>query len=439
MARIIALTAILYFSSFAFAQNNWPQFRGPTADNIGQSDKLPSTWSKDKNIAWSVDIPGRGWSSPIVWGNKVFLTAVLNDKVYKSRKGLYIADVFGKVPPGENTCVVMCLDLNTGKVLWNKVAFQGRPQNAIHIKNSYASETPVTDGKRVYAYFGNLGVVCYDMSGRKLWTRMLGNYSTRMNWGTAASPILYNNRLYISHDNQEDSFLTALDADTGSVVWLVRRKEKSNWSTPFLWKNKVRTEIVTVGVGKVRSYNLDGQKLWELTGMSSICIPTPSADNGLLYISSGYVGDFRRRPVMAIKPGATGDISLKSGETKNDYIAWSQRYAGPYHPSPLVYQGRIYVLYDRGLIACYDAKTGKEVYGKKRLPGTAYTASPWAYHGKIFCLSEDGVTIVIEAGDTFRVVGSNELNDEMTLATPAIVGDSLLIRSQKKLYRIRGK
>jgi outer membrane protein assembly factor BamB len=216
----------------------------------------------------------------------------------------------------------------------------------------------------------------------------------------------------------------------------VERKERSNWATPFVWENALRTEIVTPGTDKVRSYDLEGKLLWEFGGMSSISIPTPSAAEGLLFVSSGYILD-KLRPVYAIKPGARGDITLAKGETKNEFIVWCQAAAGPYHPSPVVYQGRVYVLLDKGFLSCYDAKTGREIYHRERIaPGSdMFTASPWAYDGKIFCLSEDGDTFVIRAGPKFEVLGRNRL-EEMCLATPAIARDSLVLRTASKVYRI---
>jgi outer membrane protein assembly factor BamB len=232
--------------------------------------------------------------------------------------------------------------------------------------------------------------------------------------------------------------LLALDKNTGEETWRVPRDEKSNWATPFVWETQQRTEIVTPGTGQVRSYDLDGNVLWTLKGMSSITIAMPYADKGLLYITSGYVGD-PHRPIYAIRPGAEGDISLKDGETSNESIAWYQRIAAPYNPSTLLYEGRLYVLYDRGLMACYNAVDGSVIYDRKRLPnGRAFTASPWLYDGKIFCLNEDGVTFVIEAGDEFRMLHTNPLKEnEIYMATPAIAGDRLLIRGSEGLYCIR--
>ncbi len=305
------------------------------------------------------------------------------------------------------------------------------------MKNSYASETPVTDGERVYAYFGNVGLFCFDMQGKPLWSQRYGPYAMRFGWGTAASPVLHEGRIYIVDDNDDQSFLLALDKKTGKQIWRVERKEKSNWATPYVWNSGKRTELVTPGTMKVRSYDLDGNILWELGGMSSITIPTPFSKFGLLYITSGYVGD-QVRPVFAIKPGAKGDISLKPGETSNEYIAWHQPTAGPYNPSPLIYGDIYYTLLDRGFFTAHDARTGQEIYGKQRIDpaASAFTASPWAYNGKVFALSEDGDTFVMQAGKEYKLLGKNSL-DEMCMATPAIARDSLIIRTASKLYRIR--
>src|SRR5262249_3918394 len=222
------------------------------------------------------------------------------------------------------------------------------------------------------------------------WDKKIPATKTRFGWGPAASPALHKDRLYVVNDNDEKSYLLALDVKSGKEAWRVGRDEKSNWTTPFVWENEKRTEIVTAGSGRVRSYGLDGKLLWELRGMSNIAIPSPFARDGLLYVTSGYVADLLR-PVYAIRPGASGDISLKGKETSNDYVAWCQRLGGPYHPTPVVYGGYVYVLLDRGFLSCYEARTGKPVYQKQRLSpsASAFTASPWAYGGKVFCLSED--------------------------------------------------
>jgi outer membrane protein assembly factor BamB len=260
---------------------------------------------------------------------------------------------------------------------------------------------------------------------------------TRYGWGTAASPALHDGRIYVVNDNEEESFLVALDCKTGEEIWRVVRDEKSNWATPFIWENEKRTEIVTPGTGKIRSYGLDGKPLWELGCMSSITIPTPFAAHGMVYVTSGYVGD-RRKPVFAIRPGAQGDISLEGSETQNEFIAWCQKKAGPYNPTPVLYDGRLYVLYDQGFMACFDALTGEEIYGKQRIAAaaSAFTSSLWAYDDQVFCQSEDGDTFVIRAGDKFEILRTNSLN-ELCMATPAIVEDGLIIRTEEHLLRIR--
>ena len=289
----------------------------------------------------------------------------------------------------------------------------------------------------MYCCFGNVGIFCFDFAGNELWRHELAPHAIRFGWGAAGSPVLHQDRLYFVDDNDEESSLLALDAKSGTELWRVARDEKSNWSTPLVWQNDQRTEIVTLGSGQVRSYDLAGQLLWSLAGMSSITIATPYAQDGLLYFSSGYVGD-RSRPVYAIRPGAAGDISLQAEQTSNDWIAWCQPTAAPYNPSTLVYQGNLYVLYDNGSIVCFNARDGSDVFVRQRIPkGGSYTASPWAYDGKIFCLNEDGVTFVLKAGSQFEVLHSNALaEDDMCMATPAIAGQRLLIRTAARVYCI---
>src|SRR6185369_7685780 len=292
-------------------------------------------------------------------------------------------------------------------------------------------------GERVYVSFGNVGVFCYDFDGHKVWSTNWPAVKTRNGWGSAASPVLHKDRLFVVNDNDDKAFAVALDAKSGRELWRVSRDEKSNWATPYIWQNEKRTELITAGTRKVRSYDLDGKLLWEFGGMSSIVIPTPFSKFGLLYVGSGYVGD-KVRPVFAIKPGATGDISLKPGETNNQFIAWYQPTAAPYNPSPLVYGDYLYVLFDFGFLSCHDAKTGKEIYSKQRFNPegtTSFTASPWAYDNKIFCLSEDGDTYVVQAGPEYKLIGKNSLG-KMCMATPAIARDSVIIRTASKVYRI---
>ena len=436
--RLVATIIVIFASLIGVsADTNWPQFRGPQSLGAVEDPRLPDKWSKTENVAWKADIPGMGWSSPIVWGNRIFLTSVIKSgETEPPKRGLYFGGERG-VPKEEHRYVVYCVDWKTGKVLWEREVYKGAPTGPRHLKNSYASETPVTDGERVYAYFGNVGLFTFDVKGKLLWQQKYEPRKTRFGWGTAASPVVYKDRLYIVNDNDEKSYLTAYDKKTGKEIWKVEREVGTNWATPYIWESGARAELIVPATKAVRAYDLDGKPLWEFKGMSSIAIPTPFSKFGMLYIASGYVGD-QHRPVYAIKPGASGDISLKKGETSNEFIAWYQPQAGPYNPSPIIYGDIYYTLLDRGFFTAHDAKTGKEIYGKQRIDEQAvgaYTSSPWAYNGKIFCLSEDGDTFVIQAGPEYKLIGKNSL-EEMCMATPAIARGSLIIRTASKLYRI---
>ena len=438
--RVCLPLFLVVFAVLATAGDHWPQFRGPESNGVAADGNLPESWSSTQNVVWKTEIPGSGWSSPIVWGDRIFVTSVISTVAPETpKKGLYFGGNRENIPADEHRWVLYAVDFAGGKIIWEREVHRGSPQSSHHLKNTYASETPVTDGERVYAYFGGVGLFVFDMAGKPVWSQRWEPYHTRYGWGTAASPVLYKDRIYIVDDNDDHSFLAALDKRTGKQIWRVERDEGSNWSTPYIWENERRTEIVTAGTRKVRSYDLDGKLIWEFGGMSSIVIPTPFAEHGLLFVTSGYVGD-AVRPVFAIRPGARGDISLKDGETNNESIAWYQRQAGPYNPSPLVYGDYYYTLLDRGILMAHDARSGREIYGKQRIDpeASAFTASPWAYNGKIFALSEDGDTFVVQAGPEFKVLGKNPLN-EMCMATPAIARDSLIIRTASKIYRIANK
>ncbi|MEQ8788485.1 MAG: PQQ-binding-like beta-propeller repeat protein [Pirellulaceae bacterium] len=415
----------------------WRQFRGPGARGVAENANLPDTWSETENVAWSREIAGRGWSSPIVTGGRVFLTTVVRDEgePEAAKPGLYFGGNRLEPPDVPHAWRAVCLDLASGKPLWEKTLHRGAPETPRHIKNSYASETPVTDGEHVYVLFGDVGLFCLTLEGEQVWQRDMPPVKTRFGWGTAASPVLHQGRIYVVSDNEDASYLLALDAATGKEIWKVDRDEKSNWATPYVWRNEQRTEIITPGTGKTRAYDLDGQLLYELGGASSITIATPYTAHGLLYVSSGYVLD-RQKPIFAIRPGAEGDISLQDDETTNESIAWSQPAAAPYNPSTLVYGDSLFVLYDRGFYAVFDAKTGEPQVELTRIPGgRSFTASPWAYGGKVFCLNEFGETFVFDAADNFKPLPTNKLPaDEMYMSTPAIAGDRLLVRSSKRLY-----
>jgi outer membrane protein assembly factor BamB len=434
MKRTVAALVVLV-SVVVGAADEWPRFRGNAAGVAKDDPALPDTWSATQNVAWKTPVPGLGWSSPVVWGDHVFLTTVVNSAQQDPPKpGFYLGD--WAASPAPHRWVVYDVDFRTGKVRWATEVGSVPPGQPKHLKNTYASETPVTDGERVYAYFGSLGLFALDMNGKTVWSKPIGPFKTRNNWGTGASPVLHGNRVYIVNDNDEGSFIAAYDKRTGNEVWKVARKEGTNWATPFVWENSLRTEIVTSGSDLVRSYDLNGKELWTLKGMSTISIPTPFASHGMLMLSSGYVAD-ALRPAYAIKPGASGDISLKGEETSNAYIAWAMKTGAAYQPTPVVLGDTLYTLFDRGFFTAHDVRSGKELYPRQRITTNtaAFVASPWAYNGKIFALSEDGETYVIQAGPEFKVLATNSLG-EMTLASPAVANGSVIIRTLSNLYRI---
>ncbi len=439
MSRRASLAIVLWCiaAPAVLAETNWPGFRGPSC-GVVKDEVLPVSWSTTENVVWKVDVPGRGWSCPVVWGDRIFLTTVASEgHMEEARKGLYLGGNRDQASGDVHRWIVYCFDWDSGKILWEKTVHTGKPAQPVHVKNTYASETPVTDGQRVYFYFGNVGVFCFDLEGRELWRKSLEPVKMRYNWGTAASPVLHGDKLFIVNDNEDQSYLLALNKETGQEVFRVNRDEKSNWATPYLWQNAQRIELVTCGTGKIRSYDLNGKPLWQLGPMSTITIPTPVQNGGLLYVCSGYVGDRKNRPVYAIRRGASGDITLEAEQDSNEYIAWHHKLDGPYNPSPIAYGDYLYVLYDRGTVSCFDGRTGEVIYEKQPLApdARAFTASPWANDGKLFFLSEDGDTFVVRAGPEFKVLGRNALG-EMCMATPAALRGSLVVRTLTKLYRI---
>ena len=415
------------------ASDNWPRFRGPDGTAVVDDDPgLPETWSANENVAWKTPIPGRGWSSPIVWGDRVFLTSVVADEDYEGpRPGLYLPETGNETPPdpppGIHHWMVFCFDLGTGEPIWQRTAHAGPVASTIHPKNSFASATPVTDGERVYALFGNLGLFAYDLDGNLVWARPVEHHMDFWGWGAGSSPTLLDDQVLVMHDNDEESYLASFDTSNGEPNWRVERDEVSAWSTPFIWRNDLRTEIVTVAKTQVRSYDPSGNLLWWFAGrMTNVTVPTPIPGDGILYVSSGYVGN-NHRPVYAVLPGAEGDITLGPNQRANEYIRW-------YYT---LYRGIYYTLHDRGFFTAHDARTGRTVYDRVRIErGATFTSSPWAYNGRIFALSEEGDTYVIAAGPEFDVLGKNVLG-EMALASPAVVGRTLLLRTASHLYAIR--
>ncbi|MDO8836969.1 MAG: PQQ-binding-like beta-propeller repeat protein [Vicinamibacterales bacterium] len=441
----------------------WPQFRGPDSNPVGTNPRLAEQWGKTENVEWSVEIPGRGWSSPIVIGEKVLITSVTTDGPSKppqigteysneyvaelSKQGLTEAQVLEKVTARDIELphevglhyFLICRNLKTGKAEWQREFYTGRPPGGRHRKNSFVSETPVTDGKSVYVYVANLGLYAFDLKGKPLWSTPQEALPIYLDFGTGSSPVLAGGLLIIVNDNEKQPFIAAYDAKTGKEAWRQNRdmggkpgQPRSGWVTPYAWRHDGRTEIVTVGPGLAISYDLAGKELWRMSGTSGSPIPMPFAYDGLLYVNGG-----RGRPLYAIRPGAAGDISLKSGERSNASIVWSEPRAGTYLPTAVAYEGAVYSVTEAGILTRFDAKTGNVTYKTRIDPAaTAFTSSPWAYNGKVFFLSEEGQTFVVAAGETFKLLHVNTL-DDMTLASPAMAGDRLLLRTERRLFSIR--
>jgi hypothetical protein len=447
--------------------SNWPQFRGPGAMPVSNNPQLPANWSTTKNVEWVADVPGVGWSSPIVWDGKVFVTSAMSESPMKQPSlGVdfsndYVAELkardltgeelMSKVAASENelpneielTYGLLCYDLESGALLWETHFYEGPPPVGRHRKNSYTSETPVTDGRAIYVYIAFQGLYAFDFQGNQLWATPFRPYQVYLDFGGGASPALHGDKLFVLNDNEEQSFIAAYDKTSGKQLWYTLREGlgntslKSGWSTPFVWVNEIRTEVVTHGPGWVISYDLDGAELWRMSRFSNMAIQSPFASDSLLYVTSGVRGD-RNKPIVAIRPGGSGDITPPDSTNTGEFVVWYNRVAGgTYMPTPVLYDGNLYALGDTGIFAQYDPKTGERLY-RTRIHERArnFTASPWAYNDRIFALNEEGDTFVIKAGTEFELLGINSLN-EFSMATPAISGERLLIRTQSKLYSIR--
>lgn len=430
---------ILLFFLIPTYAGNWPGWLGPGGLGKSSESSIPTQWDMSENLSWKVKIPGLGHSSPIIWDNRVFVTtAASSDPAADNwQKGFPMA-----ARPGDTAAIswmILCFDRDSGTLIWQRTAVEKVPVNFRHLKNSYASQTPVTDGTHVYAFFGDQGMFCFDFQGNLVWSRDLGDFATRQNWGLGSSPVLYGDLLIQTCDQETgNSFIVALNKNTGDVVWKRDRKELSSWSTPHLYLGGSRPELVVNATDAVRSYDPEnGQILWECHGpATSITTPTPVSANGLIFVSSGFIMD-PIRPITAFVPGASGDITLKEGVTKSEFIRWRQPTAAPYIPTPVTDGKYIYVLYDQGFFACYEAETGREVYGKKRIgSGTNFSASPLVIGDRVFCFSEDGDVYVIKAGPEFEILSVNAIGEGM-MATPAVSDGMIFVRTINNLYCIR--
>jgi len=441
MRRLWLVCATLCLTAAAQAQN-WPSFRGPNASGVADGKPAPTAWDAEKNvnILWKTPIPGLSHASPVVWEDRVFIaTAVSSDPKPYFRAGLY-GDVDSADDQSKHSWKVYCLDKKTGKVLWEQTAYEGVPKVKRHIKATHANSTPATDGEHLVAFFGSEGLYCYDLKGKLKWKVDLGTldsgwfYDPDYQWGMASSPIIYKNLVILQCDVQKDSFVAAYDLKDGKRVWLTPREEIPSWGTPTVYEGKERAELITNATKFVRAYDpLTGKELWRMSGNPEVTATTPVAAHGLIYICNSYRPN---QPIYAIKPGATGDISLKDGKETNEHVAWSKQRGGTYMPTPVVYGDYLYALANQGVLSCYDARTGERLY-QQRLgaKGGSYSASPVAADGKLYLASEDGEVHVVKAGPKYELLATNPVGEVM-MATPAISDGVLVIRGQKHVYGI---
>ena len=444
MTRRILAVALTLIPACAAADGNWPQFRGPSGSGLGDGANPPVQWDVNKktNIAWTAEIPGLSVSSPVVWGDRIFVTtAISSDPNQKWRTGLY-GDTDSAPDRSSHQWKVLAVDKKTGKVLWEQQAYQGIPKTKRHPKSSQASPSPATDGKVVVAYFGSEGLYAYSVEGKLLWKKDLGLqnagwfFDPDSEWGAASSPVIYKNSVIVQCDRQKDSFIAAFDLKDGKELWRTARAEIPAWGTPTIATADGRSEMVTNGTKAIRGYDPDtGKELWTLGPNSEITCTTPVFGHGLIFVTAGYPPV---QPIYAIKMGSKGDLTLKDGKDSSDAIAWSKKTGGSYLPSPILYGDYLYLVNNNGILTAYEAKTGTRAYQQRVGPGGSFTASPIAGAGKLYIATEEGDVYVVKAGAQFELLAKNSVG-EPVLATPALSGDLLLVRGAKHLFAIATK
>ncbi len=430
LAVIFAVSLVC--GTLAAADDDWPRWRGPNDDGMARG-AAPVEWSDTKNVAWRVSIPGRGHSSPVIWGDKIFLTTAIPTGVVAApapgtdsgrRAG-------GGAGAGqEHRFVVMCLDRKTGKVLWEHVAKVATPHEGYHGKyGSFASNTPVTDGKRLFAFFGSRGMYCYDLNGKLVWERQFPPLRMRATFGEGTPTVIDEKAVYLKFDHEQGSYMLALDKRTGRDLWRVERADESSWSPPLVVEYNGGRQLVVSATNKVRSYEpATGKLIWECAGLGSNVIPAPVSRNGMVYVMSGH----RNPNMLAIRLGRRGEL------TDTDAIAWTNNRGNSYTPSPVLHENRLYFVSDNGALSCLNALDGKPHYLQQRLPKPySIKTSPVGANGRLYVPTEDGDVVVVKMGDTYEVLATNTLADQMFIATPAIAGGSLYLRGASTLYCIR--
>ena len=438
----IALCALILPSpavSRAATDANWPQWRGPQSRGVSDEKNLPSEWSETKNVLWKTPVPGQGFSQPIIWGARIFLTTDMEEGPAPAdhKAVVHMMDDKEFTHPDWigsdklHAFRILSFDRDTGKLLWEKTAYEGTVYDHRSRRGSYAAPSPVTDGSHVYVYFGSEGIYCYDFEGRLVWKKSLGGIGT-MGMGVGTSPVLYGNLLILLCDQEFDgknSFITALDKKTGNEVWRVKRQVGVSWATPVVVNTPQRAELITSGNEFIISYDPQtGKEWWRMEGLKSHAIATPVFKGDLVIISSGF-------PIKIIKAVRLGGSGTLDG---TDRIVWTYNKGTAYVPSPILYGDYVYLMSDAGILTCLEAESGKVVYEGGRVPVATkfYGASPVAFDGKILLTSDDGDTFVIKAGPEHEVLGTNTIG-EPSRTSISIADGKLFIRGEKHLFCIR--
>ena len=433
-AGLAAVIAALLLASAAVAQNEdahryWPQWRGPLANGVATAANPPIAWSETRNVRWKVEIPGRGSSSPIVWGERLFLTTAVPVGVAGNAQH---APRGGLEPRGVHRFVVLAIDRRTGRTIWERVAREQEPHEAGHFQNAtWASGSAMTDGQTVFAYFESFGLYAYDMDGTLLWQKDLGDKRMRNQFGEGSTPALHGNTLVIvwDHLNGSGSFVVALDTRDGRELWRMPREEIDTWATPLILEVNGRPQAIVGAQRRIRSYDLEtGRIVWEGDGLTMNPIPSPVHEDGLVILMSGFQGNDLRAIRVA---EARGNIDGTSA------VAWSYNRDTPYVPSPIIADGVLYFLKSNsGIVSAFDANTGKPHYQNQRLDGLPNVfSSPVAARGRVYFTGREGATIVLKSGPTFEVLATNMLDDGFD-ASAALVDNEMYMRGYKYLYAI---
>ena len=442
MTRLtLSVLSLSLFTLSAITTNaqNWPSFRGPNASGVADGTKPPTTWDAEKsqNLLWKTAIPGLSHASPIVWSNQIFvITAISSDA-----KAGFIAKDRGidlATDDAKHTWMIYALDKRNGQILWSNKAYEGVPRARRHVKATQANSTPVTDGRYVVALFGSEGLAAYDTDGKLLWKQDLGVLNPGLwddkesSWGHSSSPIIHRDLVIVQADGHKQSFIAAYNLKDGKQAWRVERNEITSWTTPAIYEGKNRVELIANGGRYIRGYDpLTGKELWRFAdNETQVKMQAPLIAGDLIYITGGYPPG---RPMYAFRPGAVGDISLKSGEDKNAFLAWSTAKGSPYTPTPIIYGDLLYALADNGVLSAYVTTSGELVY-QQRL-SSSFSASPIAADGKLYLASEDGDVFVVKAGRQYELLSRNTMGQPL-MATPALSDGMLIVRGKDAVYAL---